>query len=197
MVFFENWRLMPMAAPGDSEERDSPIVSDLASRRIDIFGRIDRNATLHVQAILDKFRRTGKNKKVTVAVNTRGGEALQGLAIYDLIRSSGLEVVTIVLGEVASSGLAIALAGRERRMHRNAIFHFHRTGMEFDKPRKAIERHDSDIEIAQIEVVDALFDRITLANTKMSLCQLRNLERREAYVTAPEALKLGLIHKII
>lgn len=187
--------------------KDNPVIYDEASKRIDIFCIIDRNAVLHVQSILAaiaalkgrvlELENRDDNLDLTVVVNTRGGEALQGLAIYDLLRVSGLNVKTVILGEVASSGLAVIMAGRERWMYRHAILHFHQTAMEFGEPKKILERHETDIERAQIEEVDRLYNEITLANSNLTLEQLESLERREAYVTAPEALELGLIHKII
>lgn len=186
-----------MLMRGDPEDGVKLVVADSATRRIDIFASIDRSVTLHVQAILGEFKKTRRKQKVTIVVNTRGGEALQGLAIYDLIRSSGLAVRTIILGEVASSGLAVALAGDERWMHKNAILHFHRTAMEFGGPKTVIERHESEIEASQIEVIDALYDSITLRNTRISPLKLKSLERNESYMTAPEALEFGFVHKII
>ena len=184
------------------DSSDNPVVSDPTSGRIDVFCKIDPKATLYIHQLLNEFakkrgRGIGKKSKITIVVNTRGGEALQGLAIYDLIRSSGLDVMTVVLGEVASSGLVVALAGKKRRMHQNAILHFHRTAMQFDVPRAVVEWDEADRERAQSKVVDDMYAAITLGNSNLTRKELEDLERREAYMTAPEALKAGLIHEII
>ncbi len=177
------------------------MVYDPASRRIDIFCKIDQKAALYIHQLLNEFKKgkeaVRKRGKVTIVVNTRGGEALQGLAIYDLIRSSGFDVRTVVLGEVASSGLVVALAGRERFMHQNAILHFHRTAMEFGTPRQVVEWSEATRERAQAMAIDELYAAITLGNSKITRKELEDLESREAYMTAPEALKAGLVHKII
>lgn len=181
-------------------EDDSPVIFDRKTRRIDMFGKIDRNATMRLQSILCEFKNgklSDKNKTITMVVNTCGGVAMQGLAIYDLCRSSGLNIRTIVLGEVASSGLAIALAGTERWMYENSIFHFHQAAMEFSAPTKVVERARLDMEQRQIKIVDELYAKITLENSKLSIGQLTRLERQEDYMTAPDALRWGLVHKII
>ncbi len=187
----------------DDDSQANLVISDFKLRRIDVFCKINQQATLHVQSILEEMKKrggpNGKERKVTVVVNTRGGEALQGLAIYDLLRSSGFRIMTIVLGEVASSGLAIVLAGHERLMHRNSVLNFHQTAMEFEKGQsvKVLRQEEVEIERAQTRIVDALYAKITLENSRISLRQLRALERREAYVTAEQALKMGFVHKLI
>ncbi len=187
----------------DDDSQANLVVSDIGLRRIDVFCKVNQQATLHVQSILEEMKKrgvsNGKERKVTVVVNTQGGEALQGLAIYDLLRSSGFRIRTVVLGEVASSGLAIILAGHERLMHKNAILNFHQTAMEFEKGEsvKVLRQEEAEIERAQIKIIDALYARITLENSRISLRQLNALEKRDAYVTAEQALKMGFVHELI
>ncbi len=187
----------------DDDSQANLVVSDIKTRRIDVFCKINQQAALHVQSILEEMKKrgvsNGKERKVTVVINSRGGEALQGLAIYDLLRSSGFRIRTIALGEVASSGLAIMLAGHERAMYRNAILNFHQTATEFEigKSIRVLRQGEIEAERAQTRIVDALYAKITLENSRISLRQLKALERREAYVTAEQALKMGFVHELI
>ncbi len=190
---------------GQDSQPDIPVIFDKTSMRIDIFCRISPKTILDVHSILKELGSLKGNgsgvsrKKITVVVNTCGGEALQGLAIYDLLRSCGLDVTTVILGEVASSGLAVVLAGRERLMYPNAILHFHQTAMEFEKEKsiKILRQEEVERERAQIRIVDTLYAEITLENSHISLRHLRALERRDTYVTAEQALKMGLVHELI
>ena len=181
---------------GDGE--DNKIIFNLKTRRIDVFCRIDRNAVLMMQSIIEELKRDkGKTKLVTMVVDTDGGLAFQGLAIYDLVKNSGLKFRTIVLGEVASAGLAVVLAGDERWMHKHASLHFHATAMQFMKPKESIEQHEEDIQRGQKRVINRLYYEITMANSNLTNAQIRRLERNEICTTAEQALKFGLIHKII
>ncbi|MBI2670343.1 MAG: ATP-dependent Clp protease proteolytic subunit [Candidatus Yanofskybacteria bacterium] len=185
-------------AASQSEEEDNDIIFDLESRRIDIFCKVDRRAALHMQTIIEELKNTGKKETpVTVVVNTEGGLAFQGLAIYDLMRSSGLKFRTIVLGEVASAGLVIALAGKERWMHKHASLKFHATAMQFAEPQKALEQYDEDVQRGWKNVVNKLYDEITIANSRLTAKQIHKLERQQICLTAEQALELGLVHKII
>ncbi len=177
---------------------DTKIVANIEQRRISIFCKIDRTATLMMQSILEEFKSTmQKGEVVTVVLNTEGGSAFQGLAIYDLLKSSGLKLRTIVLGEVASAGVVILLAGNERWMHRNAAIHFHATALQFEESKKILERSERDILQAEIDVIDDLYQKIYLSNSLLTIKKLNELELKEVCLTSDQAFKLGFVHKII
>lgn len=65
------------------------------------------------------------NKNLTIRVHCGGGSVFEGLAIYDLIRSSDSHVKVYVEGMAASMGGIIALAGDEIVINENAFFMMH------------------------------------------------------------------------
>ena len=68
------------------------------------------------------FRNTLKgNKQITIRIHSGGGSVMEGLAIYDLIRSSECEVTTIIEGMAASMGFVIALSGDKVQINENAF----------------------------------------------------------------------------
>ncbi|MBI2063629.1 MAG: ATP-dependent Clp protease proteolytic subunit [Candidatus Yanofskybacteria bacterium] len=188
-------------ADTNQHEEDNHIIFSVEKRRIYIFREINRDATLEMQSLLDEFRENDVAKKndrpVTLILNTDGGAAFQGLAIYDLLKSSGLKLITIALGEVASAGVVIFLAGDQRWMHKNAAIHFHSTALQFEKPQERLERFERDILQAEIRVIDDLYKKIYLSNSNLTAKKLRELELTETCLTSDQALKLGLVHKII
>ena len=52
-----------------------------------------------------------ENEEMTMRIHCGGGSVFEGLAIYDLIRSSTCKVNVIVEGMAASMGGVLALAG--------------------------------------------------------------------------------------
>lgn len=192
---------IPNADSKRRDEEDNHIIFNVEKRRVYIFCTINRDATLEMQSLLDEFEENSIGKEndrpITVVVNTEGGLAFQGLAIYDLMRTSGLKFRTVVLGEVASAGLVIALAGQERWMHRHASLKFHATAMQFAEPQKTLEQYDEDMQRGWKNVVNKLYDEITIANSRLAARQIHKLERQQSCLTADQALKLGLVHKII
>lgn len=189
-----------MANKEELEEgkEDTKIVVDVQQRRISIFCKIDRTATLMMQSILEELKSSvHKDEVITIVLNTEGGSAFQGLAIYDLLKSCGFKLRTVVLGEVASAGVAILLAGDERLMHKNAAIHFHATALQFEEPKERLERSERNILQAEIDIIDDIYKKIYLANSRLTAKKLTELELKEACLTAGQALKLGLVHEII
>ena len=66
-----------------------------------------------------------KEKEVTVRINSPGGSVFEGIAIYNAIANSALEVTTIVDGIAYSMGAIIALAGNKVQMAKNATMMIH------------------------------------------------------------------------
>lgn len=66
-----------------------------------------------------------KEKEVTVRINSPGGSVFEGIAIYNSIANSALEVTTIVDGIAYSMGAIIALAGNKIQMAKNATMMIH------------------------------------------------------------------------
>ncbi|MBI2063197.1 MAG: ATP-dependent Clp protease proteolytic subunit [Candidatus Yanofskybacteria bacterium] len=181
---------------------ENHIIFNIEKRRIYIFRVIDRDATLEMQSLLDEFKENGDATKkdsvpITIVINSPGGSAFQGLAIYDLLKSSGFKLITIILGEVASAGVAISLVGDQRWMHKNAVIHFHAAAFQFENPKERLERFERDIMQKEVRVVETLYENIYLANSKLTRKKLRELELHEDCLTSDQALKFGLVHKII
>lgn len=180
------------------KEDDTHVTFDVASRRIGFLCKIDRRAVQAFDTIIHIFKKA-KNPEsiISVLVDTDGGLAFQGLAIYDLMQACGLKFRTVLLGEIASSGLAVALGGHQRWMHRHAALHFHATAIQFGKPREVLEQFEENVQRAQKKFIDDMYKEIVLTNSKLKAGQLRELELKEICMTPEEALEVGLIHKII
>lgn len=65
-------------------------------------------------------------KKVTVKINSYGGDVNDALAIFELLRSMGDRVTTECVGFCASAATIIAMAGHVRRMSSYGLFLVHK-----------------------------------------------------------------------
>jgi HK97 family phage major capsid protein len=93
-----------------------------ASASIGIFGEIGRDVTAEdVAAAVAQV----KGKPLNVDIFSYGGDALQGLAIYQILSRHDAEVTTNVLGVAASAGSVIAMAGKYRKVAVNAALMIH------------------------------------------------------------------------
>ena len=87
------------------------------SRTLLISGPVDdkmlRDATVRVLAMEEK----DPKKAITVFINSPGGSADAGFAIYDLLRFVDPPITTVVNGLCASAGILIHLAGDKKRRY--------------------------------------------------------------------------------
>lgn len=191
----------------DNEEASSSktdIISfDSGLNNIDFLGGVNIESLRQFKVAFKKLEEKSKNRKtknprakktITITIYSLGGDSTCGLAIYNIIRSSGLPIQTIALGFVASAGLIIFLAGRERLIYEDAILLLHKS-----KPvlRESSSSLETKISLGQLGVIEKKYRSIVLENSALSARQLDELERGEKYITAQKAVELGLAHKII
>jgi len=67
-----------------------------------------------------------KTKKITVKINSYGGDCNDALAIYDALRDHSAKVITQANGYVASAGTIIFMAGEDRNISKNSLFLIHK-----------------------------------------------------------------------
>ncbi len=131
---------------------------------------------------------------IKIFINTPGGSADDGFAIFDMIRFVRSPVVNICVGLNASAGTIILLAvPRERRLALpNARIMIH-------QPSGGAQGRASDIEITAEEILK-LRDRANQLIAKECNRPLQKVEddtNRDKWLSPEEALDYGLISRII
>lgn len=141
---------------------------------------------------------TKEEKDILIKINSPGGVITDGLAIYDKINSvrSVCRVHTAVTGMAASMGAALLCMGdiglRYAFEHSTIMIHqplsgyYH--GAKINDLRKSIQ-HTQKIEKQMTELL--------AGRSKISVDEMRAQCDRDNYMSAEEALKIGLIDKII
>jgi ATP-dependent Clp protease protease subunit len=175
----------------------SPIdESLLESRVVLISGGVGSELAHDVNRQLLALERKDPKKPVFLWINSPGGEINSGFSIYDTARFIQPEVITIVSGLAASMGSIISLcAKKENRWSLpNAKFLIHQplisgtlTGSASD-----LDIHARDI-IKTKEKINALYAK----ETGKPIEVIREATERDNWMTPEEALKFGLISRII
>lgn len=128
----------------------------------------------------------GDHKNVTVRVNSPGGDAFEGVAIYNLLNGCGKPVNVIVDGMAASAASIICMAGESITMNAGTVMMIHDAqglGMgNADEMRKMADTLDT--------VTGAIAD-IYVANTGMSKDEVLDLMHAETWMSADEAKQMG------
>ena len=100
---------------------------------IEIYGQIgyegwdredDENTARLMSGELDRIKALNA-KRITVKINSLGGDVNHALAIHDLLAEHPALVTTQINGLCASAATILAMAGKERRMSKNALFLIH------------------------------------------------------------------------
>jgi ATP-dependent Clp protease protease subunit len=131
---------------------------------------------------------------VRVFINTPGGSADDGFAIYDIIRFVSAPVYTICVGLNASAGtIALLGAPTERR------FALPSARIMIHQPSGGGRGRSSDIEITadEIQKLRDKANELISKETGRSAEQVNKDTDRDYWMTADEAKKYGLVSRIV
>lgn len=146
-----------------------------------------------IESIYDS--KTQQNSEpITIVINSSGGQSIQGLALHNKIRYSGVPIKTVGIGEISSAAMAVFLAGRERLLYPDTLIGFHQCQPDLC-PHS--DRSAAELEVSECKLIDSRYHRVILENSNLTRRQVVNLEKRSKYITAEEAVKYGLAHGII
>lgn len=164
------------------------------ARTLLISGPVDdkmlRDATVRVLAMEQK---DGK-KPVTVFINSPGGSADAGFAIYDLLRFVKPPVITVVNGLCASAGILIHLAADKKRR-----FCLPESRFMIHQPSTMGRGTASDLDITAKEILKLRdrYNRIIADACSKSVEQVTESARRDFWLDAGQALEYGLVGKVL
>lgn len=176
-------------------ERAYDIYSRLLKERIIFLGSaIDDTVANTVIAQLIFLENENPKADITLYIHSPGGHVTAGLAIYDTMQYIKPDVSTVCLG-MAASMAALLLAGGtkgKRFVLPNAEVMIH-------QPLGGTEGQASDIRIHADHIIKTK-DRLNIILAKHTGQKLEKIEKdtdRDNFLSAEEAVKYGLVDKII
>lgn len=147
-----------------------------------------------VATMLTLLERKDSKAPITAFVNSPGGSADSGFAIYDLFRFSPCPIVTVANGVVASAAVTIFLGGAQgkRLTMPNARFLLH-------QPSTATRGQASDIDITAREIVKIRrrYNEIVAECTGRNLDVVEKDSDRDFWLSAREAVDYKLANRIV
>ena len=176
-------------------ERSYDIYSRLLKDRIIFLGTaIDDTVANLVVAQMLFLESEDPDKDISLYINSPGGSVSAGLAIYDTMQYIRPNVSTICLGMAASMGAVLLTAGADgkRLALPNAKILIH-------QPMGGMQGQASDIEIHAKEILKTRekLNEILAKHTRQPLDKIEADTDRDYYMSAEEALKYGIVDKII
>jgi len=176
-------------------ERAYDIYSRLLQDRIVFLGTaIDDNVANIVIAQLLFLDNQDPEKDIKLYINSPGGSVTAGMAIYDTMRYIKADVSTICIGMAASMAAVLLAAGANKKRFAlpNAEIMIHQI-------MGGMEGQASDIKIRAERIlrVKERLNEILAKHTGKNLAQIEKDTDRDYFMTSDEALKYGLIDKVI
>lgn len=131
-------------------------------------------------------------RPVTVEINSPGGDAFEGVAIYNQLRAHGQPITVQVLGIAASAASIVAMAGDRIEIAKNGQLMIH------NSHALAIGDARAMIEIAQIlSKMDRAMAQTYADRTGLAIDQASALMDAETWMAADEALQLGFADSLL
>ena len=191
-----NSNLIPMVVEQSSRgERAYDIYSRLLKERI-IFltGAIDDNIASLVCAQLLFLESENPKKEISFYINSPGGIVWSGLAIYDTMQYISSKIMTICIGQAASAGSLLLTAG-EKDMR----FSLPNSRIMVHQPSGGYQGQVTDLEIQTNEIIKTKkrLNEIYTKHTGKKLNEVTEVMERDRYFTPNEAIKFGLIDKVV
>ena len=166
----------------------------LRSRSILLFGPIEPRLTQDIITRLLVLDQMDNEKPIRMYINSPGGVADDGFAIYDVMRFIKAPVTTIVTG-LAASAATIVMVGtpKEQRLilpHSRVMLH---------QPSSGVQGTAADIAISAKEIIRLRkkANELFVRETGQPLDRLEDDMHRDYWMSPEETVEYGLTGKII
>ena len=176
-------------------ERAFDIYSRLLKERV-IFmvGQVEDHMANLIVAQMLFLESENPDKDIHLYINSPGGAVTAGMAIYDTMQFIKPDVSTVCLGQAASMGALILTGGAAGKRyclpHSRLMIH---------QPLGGFQGQATDIEIHAREIlrVRERLNDILKKHTGQDLATIETDTERDRFMEAEEAMKYGLIDKVI
>ena len=177
------------------EQAPDPALQDklLKTRSIMVSGEINKDsadAFIKQLLVLD----SESNEKITVYINSPGGDVDAGYAMFDMVRFVSSPVLMVGCGLVASAAAVLYLAvGKDRRYALpNSSYLIH-------QPMSGMKGVATDIQIHARQMVKlrAKLDGVIAEQTGKSVEEVSRDTERDHWLDSAEAQAYGIVGKIV
>lgn len=188
--------LVPMVVEQTSRgERSYDIFSRLLKERI-IFltGPINDGVASLICAQLLFLESENPSKDISFYINSPGGVVSSGLAIYDTMQYIRPDVSTVCVGQAASAGSLLLMAGAKGKR-----FSLPNSKVMVHQPSGGFQGQATDIEIHAREILSTRqrLNEIYAAHTGQPLSTVEEAMERDRFMSAEDAKEFGLIDAVV
>ena len=185
-----------------------PVIVDKegnSERSYDIFSRLLKERILMISGEINDYTANSiiaqllyldslSSDDINIYINSPGGSVTAGMAIYDTMNFVNSNVNTICVGLAASMGAFLLSSGTKGKRYAlpNSEIMIH-------QPLGGVQGQAPEIKIVAEHIIKTKekLNKILSKNTGQNIKKIEEDTERDHFLTAEEALKYGLIDKII
>jgi len=134
---------------------------------------------------------------IKIILNNIGGDEYHGLGIYDAIKNSASSTEITVYGSAMSMGSIILQAATKRYLAPNATVMIHMGTISTNIDQRDVEAFSKEQKRMNEVVNNIYLERLREKTKYYSLNQLKELLETDRYLSAKEAVDLGLADEVL
>lgn len=185
------WEISPLALERWMPNLQAAAAAPAVDNTISMLDPIGFNPFTGGEGVTSKrvaaaLRTIGAEKDVVVNLNSPGGNAMEGLAIYNLLRDHKGKVTVRVLGIAASAASVIAMAGDEILIARAAFMMVHNSFALVGG-----NRLDLAAAIAMLEPLDTVMCDVYSARSGVDQKKVQKMMDAETFINGTAAIDQG------
>lgn len=162
--------------------------------------QVDDNSVKTCINQLTQWDRLNPDADIEIQINSGGGSIFAGLALFDFVRSlqrKGHVVNTMAFGVAASMAGVILQVGDRRIIGENCILLLHEGSMGAAGDFAQVEDRVNLMKLFHGRILEIFEARAKPMNAKTTKAYIKkNWERKDWWMTADEALKLGFVDEV-
>ncbi len=184
-----------------STGEDHPVSQQLAERIIPeriiyLSGEVSEHTIAQVIAGIVILTNQNAHAPITLLVSTYGGSVDEMFSLYDVIKHVSCPIHTVGLGKIMSAGVLLLASGKKgyRTIGQSARVMIHPISAGSEGTPFQMKN-----DLREAERQQKLMEDMLIRETKMSRAKLTQIMKSgvDSYLSAQEALKLGIVDAII
>lgn len=177
--------------PAPSVEAAEPEIESTPSAEISIRGYIGEWG-INDSAFIEEVEKLGAVQKITVLINSRGGEVDQALSIFNFLRNHPAHITIRVTGVAMSSASVILMAGDRIEMPANTLLMIHNPEIWSGGDEEALRDAAAQAAAWKQSLLETY-----MARTGKPEQELRDMMAAETFMTAQEAVANGFADVVL
>jgi len=177
------------------EERAMDIYSRLLKDRIILLGSaVNDDVANSLVAQLLFLQSDDPKADIHLYINSPGGSVTAGLSIYDTMQYITCDVATYCIGQAASMGAVLLLAGAKGK--RNSLPH---SRIMIHQPLAGMEGTTTEIQIRlkEYQRLKRMMNEIMLRHTGQTLDKIEKDTDRDNFMSSDEAREYGIVDNVL